>query len=549
MPERNPRLCLLMAFGLNDDDVLKALEQEFQVQFGDSSRDMPEPHHIRYKRGWRPHLNPIQKKAVESPAIFKLMYGERGSGKTWGGIHELVDYAYRNDNTLGYIIVKETGIGSEGGAWTKLIYKVLPEWQQGIGLEFTEPKYDMQTKKPYVWMSNRHGGWSQIMMASLPVAHQVETKIRGREPQIILVDEAQFLDGDVYFTALIQQLGRQTSPDGDPSKIIFCCNPEGPSHWLYNRFFITPTMKKNPDTGLMEETDEWDDRYAHFHIPISDNKANLPHNYYEDYVLPAVENDPIAEARLVRGEWVDRPEGDTLFGTYFSDQIHMRGDALHEEGLLPVVGHPIIVSYDLGAAHASITFCQIIPLADGRRYKLIIDELDRVGKYTPYSILVPEIIERMVYWESKMKSEFRWDHISDDSAFTVFRPNTGSFDHQDVERISGEYVEKRGYAHRFIIRMKPAPKGDDSVEARVRMFTDDLISNSLLISATCYRAKEMIMRLPQDKDNRMKPRKKHRYVHNFDSATYGFFYYHARRTQVPGLVGEVETQSSYYTVG
>lgn len=157
---------------LGNKEALDALVQQFKEDLPEETK--PDPHHLIYKRGWRPKLNPIQKVAHESKAIYKLYYGERGSGKSHLGVQEIVDYCYRNPDSLAFIILKEFAMGTEGGAWNKLMQDVLPEWQQGLGIQFTEQKYDMQTKKPFIWMSNRHGGWSMIMLASLPVAHQVE---------------------------------------------------------------------------------------------------------------------------------------------------------------------------------------------------------------------------------------------------------------------------------------------------------------------------------------------------------------------------------------
>ena len=64
----------------------------------------------------------------------------------------------------------------------------------------------------------------------------------------------------------------------------------------------------------------------------------------------------------------------------------------------------------------------------------------------------------------------------------------------------------------------------NSIEARVRMLTESLNNAAFLASATCPKAIEMFLRLERDQDNAMQPKKKHRYVHNFDSMTYGFFY-------------------------
>jgi hypothetical protein len=511
-------------FTLGSAEALDALAQELSESV---EQTKPESHQILYRKGWRPKLNPIQKEAVSSKSIFKIYSGPRGSGKTFCALHELVDFLYRNDNELAYIIVKEIGMGTEGGAWQKLNLDILPEWKHGLGIEYNEGT-DFRTKSPYVWISNRHGGWSMCMLKSMPVAAHVEGKIRGREPGFIMVDEAQNLESDTYFTSLLMQLGRRKSVS-EPSKLVFCCNPEGPSHWLYKRFFLMP---------VNESDGTWDERYAHFHIPYSDNKDNLPPRYYEDYVIPAVANDPIAKARLVDGLWIDRPDAAALFSGKFVEGVHMRGDEVKGIGLLPVLGQPMITGWDPGSAHTSVHFVQIVPTLD-RIYKLCIDELDYVGKYTPYERVVADVIIRMQYWEKKCNTEFRWEHISDDSAFNVFRPGTGSYDVQDIEKHSRNYVERNNLPPRFIIRMKPAPKGEHSIEARVRMLTDDLVTSSFLMSATCRRTKEMFLYLPEDPDNRMNPRRKSRYLHNFSSLTYPLFFFHCRRVEVPGATDHI----------
>lgn len=508
---------------INRNDALDALADELD------DAPAPEPHHIRWKKGWRPRLNPVQEEARKSDAIFILLDGERGSGKTTGAIHYLVEHCYEN-STLAFIIVKEVAQATDGGAWHKLMTEILPTWKygnrdrdgnlldHGIGIDFgSDGKnqtslLDPQTKKPYVWLSSKTG-WSKIMLMSLPVAHQVTTKAKGKEPSFVVVDEAQTLDSDDYFKMLVQQIGRRPRIKGR-QKIIFCCNPAGPSHWLYKRFFVLPAN---------EETGEWDHRYARFHVPVSENLHNLPPRYYEDYVLPAVKGDPVEEARMVRGEWVDRPEGDALFGSDFREQIHVRGDVKSNRGIMPIKGHPIIFSYDLGAAHTSVHVNQLVPTKD-KIFRLTIDEFDYVGQYMPYFRLVPKLIQRMQYWDQRVGTAFHFVHVSDDSAFNQYRAKEGSFDAKDIEDLSKAYVDKNGLDERYIIRMVAAPKGKHSVEARVRMTRDGLQQEEVIISATCHKTKEMFMRLEEDPDNRLKP-KAGPYLHKFDSYSYGFFYF------------------------
>ena len=44
------------------------------------------------------------------------------------------------------------------------------------------------------------------------------------------------LDTDDYFNAVVQQLGRRPGIDS-PMQYTAACNPDGPSHWVYKRFF------------------------------------------------------------------------------------------------------------------------------------------------------------------------------------------------------------------------------------------------------------------------------------------------------------------------
>lgn len=471
------------------------------------------------------------------PGTHSFLCGGVINHNTIGGCHELVDYCYRNENGLAYVIVREVGMGTEGGAWHKLKTEVIPEWEHGLGIQVVFAT-DFQTKSPLLWISNRHGGWSCAMLKSLPVAAHVEAKVRGREPGFILVDEAQTLESDDYFKNLLMQLGRRKG-SGDPGRIVFCCNPEGPSHWLYHRFFELP---------VDEKTGEWDYRYAKWHIPVTDNLKNLEPHYYENYVIPAVENDPIAYARLVKGEWVDRPDGTSLLGNYFSEAIHVKGDAAKGIGMVPVTDVPMIISWDPGAAHTCIAFEQMVatvnPDNQGESiYILLLDGFDFVGEYKSYKDIVPLVIERQLYWEKKMGKVFRWHHAADSSAFNQYRAATGSFDVWDIEKLSRAYVEQRGLDPRFVIKMQESPKAEHSIAARVRMLTDALVSSTFFISATCPKPfLDMFYRLQADPEDSTKPKKKARYGHDFDAITYGPFWAKHRPRGLPAATAAVTPQ-------
>lgn len=530
-----------MRYDSLDAEAFEALADEF------GKPPSTDGHH-EYRMDWRPFLNPSQEHARNSQSIFILLDGERGSGKTVGALHLLVEHCVENQNALGLVLVKEVGQATDGGAWHKLITDILPTWRDGnreplqildendklvpnpaegelmddgMGIVFSEPHNDNQTKKPFIWILNKFGSWSMIMLISLPVDSQVMDKIKGKEPSFIVVDEAQTLESDNYFKFLLQQLGRRPHVT-TRQKVIYCANPAGPSHWLYQRFFVKP---------LNTETGKWDTRYERIHVPVSENLQNLPANYYEDYVLPAVSGDDIEKARMVDGIWIDRPTGEALFGGYFSELLHTRPTrerAALGEGVLPMRTATILMGWDPGAAHTCVSFLQIVPTLN-KVLKIVFDELNYVGKYRPYQKLVPEVIKRMIYWDGRMQHKFRFEHISDNSAFNQFRARDGSFDVMDIEDIAKKYVADNNLDPRYVIKLKECPKGSHSVDARVRLVRDDLDTCSMIISAQCVKTKEMFVRLEEDPMDPLKPKDGSPFGHPFAALSYPILYYGVRR--------------------
>jgi hypothetical protein len=420
---------------------------------------------------------------------------------TYGGIHMLIDHCFNEPNALAVILTEVTAQSEEGGAWYKLCHEVLPVWRDAIGLEHSEPSAASSSRKPFLWIANRWGKASRVLNISLPVNSNVRDRIKGMEPSFMLIDEAQTLKSDVYFTAITQQVGRRKGIIG-LQRLVYCCNPDGPSHWLYKRFFLAP---------FDEEKKKWNNDYARYHVPIKENLHNLPPDYY-DRVIEAVKHDPIEEARMVRGEWIDRPTGQSIFAECFNFQIHVKGDANKGQGVLPLPGFVCPVGYDLGPAHSSVHFLQCLPI-DGKNVWIVFDEVNTVGQRIPYTRLVPRVLARMDYWNKRYSKPFRYDHISDDSAFSQIRTD-GSFDHKTVEDLSNGRI-----------KMRPAPKGRGSIAQRTRMIMELLQSEELIVSATCIKTVNMFRFIESkrqkeyDLDGGLKP-KPSQHVHVLDSLTY-----------------------------
>jgi hypothetical protein len=136
---------------------------------------------------WAPSLSPPQLEIFDSTAKYILAYGERASGKTFvlGG-HKLVRHAYESFNGLCLIIVGVKAQATQGGVWHKLQTEVLPEWKEGIGIDYTDEKLDLQ-KQPYLDIENRYGGWSRISLLSAPYGNILTDRIKGYEPSMFLL--------------------------------------------------------------------------------------------------------------------------------------------------------------------------------------------------------------------------------------------------------------------------------------------------------------------------------------------------------------------------
>jgi len=444
---------------------------------------------------WHPDLNETQQKIFDDSSRFILGYGEKGSGKTIAFGHKVIRHAYENDNALVMILSPSIRTGAEG-IWHDLETLVIPSWVEGIGLESSHAKLDPNTKDRHRWIGNRQGGWSKLLLISIPYAAAVETRIKGPAPSMIYVDELTQCDGKEYFTYPAAQLGRRRGIEG-PQQYCASCNPEGPSHWVYKTFF----------EDCYEEDGTRDNDFTVYHVPVTENIKRLPDGYVEN-LHRILRTDPVEKRRLIDGEWVDRPTGESLFKDYFVPENHIKGDPLKGTGLLPVKGFPITVGYDLGQVYSSISFMQMIPTQDKMLW-IVFDEMDYLGERHLYKRLAQEVCRRMDYWNKKADFEFRYEHISDSSAINQWHPGgEGSYDSWDFERFSAGRIKMIG-----------CPKGKGSVEARIRLLQTKLFNDEVYVSALCRFTIDMLQQLESDRKDPSRPRRS-KYIHKFDAVTY-----------------------------
>lgn len=496
---------------------------------------------------WEPDLNPTQRKIFDDTSLFILTSSEKSSGKTIGCLHKLVRHCYENFNAFAIIIAPTVFTGSEG-AWGELERLVLPTWKEGnrhslltkdlkpnplagelkdngIGLQFTDTRMDPLTKDKTIWIGNVHGGWSKVMLKSIPHGKMVSARLKGPTPSFVYVEELTDCESAEYFKVPAAQLGRRRDITG-PQQFVASCNPKGPSHWVYKQWMEMCVVAKGGK--VWHDGIRRDSRFAYYHVPARENQHRLPPGYMENNVVLVYKDDPVEIMRLAQGVWVDRPDGEAIFRAVWDKNLHVVGDARRGTGIIPHRGHTIILGFDPGPANFCVSFMQLIPVKPKGKDEeqlvwLVFDEVNFVGKRVPYFQVVPVILQRMDFWRNhpKCSYDYKFEHIIDEAAYTIDK--AGSCDAADIKRLSNDRIHP-----------KPCPKGKDSKPARVRLVMEFLQQGTLFVSARCVKTIEMFEYLESEKAKDgehdalqgFRP-KRSIYLHPFDATSYPMFYYNA----------------------
>lgn len=467
---------------------------------------------------WEPSLTPSQRKLFDSVTKYILTWSQKGSGKTIGCLHKLVKHCYENADALSVILVRVRSMANMGGAWEKLQNNILPEWKEGLGLNYSEVRFDSQHNE-FLWIQNCHGGWSKAVLISAPHAHQLRERIRGYEPSFVFVDELTSCDSPEYFQAVTAQLGRRPFIDSDQQQYIAACNPEGQSHWVYQKWFVQ---------CFNEETGEWDPDFENIFFPADENEKNLPG--YLEGLKKIYRDDPIEAARMVGGEWIDRPSGEAIFREIWNPTVHVRpltaeGNPHPYEWLMPHKEYPVLIGLDPGAVYNAFIFMQWL-LIEGKMKWMIFDEIVTIKKRISYEDFIPMVMRRVKFWRDLAESKMRQIWISDNSAFNQYRAAQGSYDVLDIERI---YEANRAkYGLEPLGKIKQAPKFTGSKVARTRIGQRILGQDEIIVSTRCKHVQQMFMRLESEKQRAGEPfdpeaaltPKRSDYIHTWDAMSY-----------------------------
>ena len=460
----------------------------------------PAPKNTLSDDTWSPRQTPTQNKLFHSKAKFILCWSEKGPGKTWGALDKLVRHCYENENALALILVRVRSMANKGGAWDKLQNNILPAWRdgnrdrdgnlldEGLGLNYSEGKYDSQHNE-FMWIQNKFGGWSMVVLVSCPHANQLRDRIRGYEPSYVFVDELTSCDSPIYFTSVAAQLGRRPFIKG-PQQFVAACNPDDPEHWVYQTWFVN---------AFNEETGEWDPDYENIYFPIDENMGNLVEGYI-DSLKKIYRDDPIEAARMIGGEWVAKPAGNALFKDIYNPAVHCypvteTGAPDVTQSLLPVKGYSMIIGLDPGTVNNGFVFEQYLPINQKMKW-LIFDEIVTIQKRINYRTYIPIVMRRIAWWRKEMgftAADMPQVWISDNSAFNQFRSAGGSYDVLEIEKI---YEENRAALGLEPMKVKQCPKFSGSDIAQTQIGQRILGQDEIVISSgRCPKVQKMFLQL------------------------------------------------------
>jgi hypothetical protein len=476
---------------------------------------------------FKPDLNPTQQESFDDPADIVCCVGPKGSGKTVGLAHKIVRHMYENPNALQLAISATQTTGKEGFGH-ELENMILPQWQEGMNLEFKPWKMDPVTKDRHMWIGNRFAGWSKLMLKSIPHCNMVEARVKGPAYSGAYVDELDVCGGIEYFEYTNAQLGRRAGILG-PQQFTASLNPTDPAHWtykfLYEDYVVTEGGRVWPnDTekpGIMRDWSQ-----SLYFVPFSENAHRLDPNY-RVRLEKMFRSNPILYKRLIEGRWIAVPAGDAFFKLFYSEAVHVAGTTEPQvRGLKPITGKPIIIGYDLGKVNSGIIFMQCIETEFGP-YWLVFDELCYYGERIPYQRVARALLEKMAYWNRRVGYRFQYRHLSDSSAFNQFQAAKGSVDAADILEYTTKIIKDNPdrFGELSPVRLVEVPKPPDSVKARAGLVVEVLMDRQMIVSAPCKWVRGMFMQLIRSKEDPSEPAGG-KWRHTFDALSYPMFYRH-----------------------
>ncbi len=542
------------------------LAEAVAAEMDDEPFDPGERHEPEKAQLWRPRLNDTQEIIFNDQSQIIGACGPKFSGKTVACGHKIVRHCFEEWNAM-YTILGTSADALKDGICEDLTSLILPQWKDGnrepqffpntltpnpragelidngIGLEYTHWRQDNQTKHIYIKIKNRFGGWSRVKVISIPYPQMIDDRIRGPAPSGIYLEEATKCRSNAYVKFPILQLERRRDIIG-PQQFLFSCNPEDPDNWVHKWMYGEVVVRadqegrnwpKDPEQpGIRRRAN-----VSFYFVPYTENAHNVSQKNRQ-LLEDELASDPILHTRLVKGKWISYPSGEALFVNEFSEPRHMKGKVPNDkgnggEGLLPIIGYPIIVGYDFGARSRGVSLQQIIETDEGP-FIYVFDELCYHRKMIKSGRFAHAMVEKLRFWNEWLREDrgdptLAWPvwHIAGDDATTVYRPDSDSVDAKDMQDRTRLIIEAEPDRYRgidpFLIRGCPRPPG--SVEKRADLLAEAMIDNRFAVSQLCPWHRGMLFHLESEKDEPSKP-KRSKWLETFDAASYPSLYRHLK---------------------
>lgn len=513
--------------------------------------DFPAVSLVRGDGGWEPDMSEKQADFYWDGSHYVFAHGERLTGKTTIAIDKILRHCYQHDGALAMIVVKYKSGAKGGGIWEQLLSEEfdhrgepwgnLAKWSKHVGLRRTV-EYGDDAKNKWVDIETKNSGSSSILLLSLNVAAHIKAKVRDYKPSMFHFEELQEADSSDYFTFPIQQLRRRASVPVAAQQYTATLNPpeQGEKSWQFKTIFV---HKKTDPRGFplksfdpkgynpyTKKKEGWDKRFGAHHLPSQDNIWAEDVEGYQQSIIEQTKNDPTEYDRQILGKWTAKVAGNSIFAYNYNPEIHLRGK-IGVSGLLPIVGHSIIVGHDPGDVNNAKAMLQRIR-SQRRWWWRAVDCISDLSAKISYDDHVRMLYDRKLWWCKRMGHVFDFEHIGDQAAMNAYNPQGGSYDYQAFEKISRKLIaEEERFAGLSPIIMKAPEKGAGSVGERVRCVQQCLNSERLLVSAKAEAIDDMFRFLMKAKDRAgneddYKPLKtKLGHIHMFDAVSYPIYYY------------------------
>lgn len=465
-----------------------------------------------------------------APAVI-LVDGGRQSSKSIGVANRVIRHMWETEGARVALVVKILSSATDGGAFNDIMEIVLPWWFDAkIGCKFTTrnnkgsygPITDSQTRTIYFRITNFFGGESELRLFSLHNDSDVEAKFKTTRFSCFWFSElGNFKDPHVLRTTWNQL--RMFHLPKHRHLWIADANPpeEGEDCWFYqlfyNRRFEVAGIDKKVADGMTDGAKQFSKSLQLFHFNIEDN---LSMNQTDREVQRSLyAEDPGALARDYEGRYV-KGHGNKgkHFADIFSPYQHVIGGQEGEQDQIALSPDTTMLytSWDIGGSvnHAA-TILEKRPFItpQGLKFSMwnVIDEVVYVHEQKRVADLGREVLAKMDGLDALYKKKFEWVHYADDTALTVWRASSGTYDYIELQLATNGRINLSG-----------VPKPHDSIQARVHLLRRLIMEMRFYVSYRCKNVVDMMgrARRGETKADYFSPVE---VKHIFDAVTYAPF--------------------------